>query len=181
MALQVVSPAVSVYRVLSVNDRGQEVTEDHIYKRGEALPDWVTPFQQYTLISTGMAREVGDLLDPRLVESGNPPAPVVLPEHNPSAVIGSGVSGPRVVERQVEGDGDPDDNIPAKAADVELPDDSATKPVWEEAALDVGLDKASAESMRKPALLEEVKRRQSVARERRDLGGPDSTLPPARS
>ena len=177
MALQVVSPAVNVYKVLGVKD-GQEVTEDHTFKRGEMLPDWVSPFQQFTLTSTGMARQVGDLIDPTLVEAANPPAPVIMPEHNPRAVLNSGVTEPRLVTETVDHN---EEGIPAAAADLELPDDSATKPVWEKAAERVGMKPQEAESMRKADLVAEVKRRKAVAEERRDLGGPDAELPPARA
>lgn len=184
MALQVVSPAVSVYKVLGVKD-GQEQVEGYTFKRGEMLPDWVTPFQQFTLTSTGMVKEVGDLVDPALVKAEDVPAPVVLPEHNPAAVFGTNVTGPMVMVGEGEGDGTEarkeatrKKGLPKGAADVELPDDGATKPVWEETAGRVGIGKAEAESMRKADLVAAVKQRKAEAEEARDLGGPGSTLPP---
>lgn len=177
MALQVVSPAVSVYRITGRDAKtGAEQAEEHLFKRGELLPNWVSPFQQFTLTSTGMAREVGDVADPTLVKAEDVPAPVVLPEHNPSSVLGSGVNGPMVVTEAGA----------APASDVvqpleSLPDDSETKPAWEDAAVALGLSRNKAESMRKGDLVAEVKARQAAAEEARDLGGADTELPPARA
>lgn len=180
MALQVVSPAVSVFKVTGVDkDTHQEISEEHVYHRGEILPDWVSPFQLFTLTTTGMAREVGDMLDPNLVADADRPAPVVLPEHNPATIPGSGVQGPMLVTERVDRDGE------RAEADVqpldELPADSDTKPKWEEAGVKLGLSRNRVESMRKGDLMDEVKQRQAAAEERRDLGGPDAELPPTRA
>jgi hypothetical protein len=178
MALQVVSPAVSVYRVLRVDEKThQEVSEEHTFKRGEVLPDWLSPHQQFVLSQTGMAREVGDLVDPGLIEAANPPAPVVLPEHSPRMVLGTGVTEPMRVESTFR-DGV---QVDAGVAPLEaLPADTDTKPAWEDAAVALGLSRNKAESMKKADLVAAVKDRQAKAEEARDLGGPDSTLPPLR-
>lgn len=173
MALQVVSPAVNVYRVLRVVN-GQEQVEEKVFKRGELLPDWVSPFQQFTLSTTGMAREVGDVADPGLYKAEETPAPVVMPEHNPRTVVGSPITEPMAVVTTTETSGG------AVAPLDSLPADDANKPLWEDAAYALGVPRKRAESMRKADLIEEVKARQAAAEEARDLGGPDSTLPPVR-
>jgi hypothetical protein len=159
MALQVVSPAVSVYRVTGVKD-GSEQSTEHTFRRGELLPDWVSSHQQFVLMSTGMARQVGDFPDPALQRAEEVPAPVVLPEHNPLVVQGTGVTAPMEVTRRYEAA-----TGQADAGDGGLPADADNKPTWERAALDYGITKAEAEAMRKADLVREVKARHD-ARER---------------
>jgi hypothetical protein len=150
MALQVISPAVSVYKVLAVKD-GVEQTEEHIFKRGELLPDWVSSHQQFVLTTTGMARQVGDFPDPTVQRPEQVPAPTVLPEHDPRSVLGSEVTGPKQVTAQADAEAD--------GADLpDLPADGDNKPVWEDYAVDhCGMSRGRAESLKKADLMAEVK------------------------
>lgn len=168
MALQVVSPAVSVYKETGIKD-GQMQTEEHVFKRGAVLPDWVSTHQQFVLMTTGMARQVGDLPDPTLRADEDMPAPVVLPEHNPLSVVADHtVTGPMVVTKRVGAEGSSTSTGSAPAAsrkstpEGELPADSDIKPVWEQVAEDYGVPRAEAESMRKPDLIREVKARRDA-------------------
>lgn len=159
MALQVVSPAVSVYRVTGVVE-GVEQTREYTYKRGELLPDWVSPYQQFVLSQTGMARQVGDFPDPNLKRPEDLPGPVLMPEHDARTVLGTEVTGPAVVTERV--------TAPAAAAREssapagELPSDDDNKPVWEDFAVNqLGMKRGEAESMRKDDLKKEVRARYS--------------------
>lgn len=164
MALQVVSPAINVYRVTGVKD-GQEQVEEQTFRRGDILPSWVSTSQQFVLTQTGMARQVGDFPDPALVAASEEPAPVILPEHIPQAVVGSEVTGPAVVTGTAPA---ADAGAGAEpAADVQpladMPKESDTKPVWEDAAVSLGMKRGEAEGMRKADLMAEVNRRQEAA------------------
>ncbi|HYN95408.1 MAG TPA: hypothetical protein VES42_16290 [Pilimelia sp.] len=165
MALQVVSQKVSVYKVLGVKD-GQEQTEEHVFVRGQLLPEWVSAHQQFVLSQTGMARQVGDFPDPTLRRPQEEPAPVVLPEHSELGVLGTAVTEPATVVKRVEG---ADVRVGAATRPVgELPGENETKPVWEDFAVE-GLPEGSrmsrpeAESMRKADLVKEVTARQQKA------------------
>jgi hypothetical protein len=155
MALQVVSPAVSVYKVTGVKD-GVEQTQEYTYHRGELLPDWVTPYQQFVLSQTGMARQVGDFPDPNLRRPEDMPAPVLMPEHSPLAVLGTEVTGPMAVTERVTA---PPAAAPASSAPAgELPGDDENKPVWEDFAVNrLGMKRGEAEGMKKADLIKEVK------------------------
>lgn len=155
MSLQVVSPKVAVHQVTGTDDNGQPTAVEHVFLRGAILPDWVSPYQQFVLTQTGMARQVGDFPDASLHAPEEAPAPVMMPEHSPQAV---GLQGPTVVTEQVTGQdaAAPGGHVP----DGELPDDNATKPVWEDvAAKRYGMSRSAAESMKKADLLAEVKKR----------------------
>lgn len=158
MALQVVSPAVSVFKVTGVKD-GVEQTEEYTYKRGELLPSWVTPYQQFVLSQTGMARQVGDFPDPNLRRPEDIPAPVILPEHDVRTVVGTDVIGSEVIRRvtdpaAVEVDGSAGEPV----APGELPADAAPKPVWEDFAVtQFDMPRGKAEGMKKADLVREAK------------------------
>ena len=169
MALQVVSAAVNVYEELGVKN-GKMETREETFRRGDILPDWVSSYQQFVLTQTGMARQVGDLPDPNLVPPQDMPTPTMLPEHTPSAIVGSGVSTSEVVATGPAG------GAPAGSADDELPAESANKPVWEDFAVDHGyLTRNKAESMRKADLVAEVTRMHEDAQ----FADPEAALPPA--
>lgn len=156
MALQVVSHAVSIYRVTGVSD-GAEQTQEYTFKRGELLPEWVSPHQQFVLSSMGYARQVGDFPDTTLRAAEDMPAPVILPEHNPLAVMGSGVVAPMAVTERV--------TLADRAAGREgsdpegLPAEGDTKPEWERAAVRLGVPRGEAEAMRKADLVKETRKR----------------------
>lgn len=171
MALQVVSHAVSVYKETGVKD-GTTQVEEHILKRGELVPDWVSPHQLFVLSQTGMAKQVGDFPDPNLRAPEDMPRPVVLPEHNPSTVVGSGVSGPVEVTRRVEA-GTTTSTAGASRRYGDLPKDSDNKTDWEDAAVELGMSRAEAESMRKADLVREVRTRQTAKQEQKSS---DTTL-----
>lgn len=189
MALQVVSPTVSVYKVTGV-ENGQEQTEEHTFARGVILPDWVSPYQQFVLTQTGMAKQVGDFPDPGLRAVADLPAPVLMPEHDPRTVLGTEVTEPMAVTKRIT---EPvtvrDDAVAAGSAagsvGDDLPDDTENKPVWEDYAVErLGMKRGEAESLKKADLIKEVrnqaKRRQAEQRrEARDLGGKDAALPPS--
>jgi hypothetical protein len=167
MALQVVSPKISVTKITGVKN-GVEQGEEHVFSRGELLPDWVPAFQQFVLTQTGMARQVGDFPDPRLHREEDQPAPVVKQEHSRQAVVNDfTVTGPAEVVPAGE----------SRAATVELadvPDDTATKPVWEDYAVNqLGMSRNSAESLKKADLIAQVRARHAAA-----TAG-DEKLPPA--
>lgn len=167
MTLQVISTAVSVYHTQGVDKDGQPTATEHTYKRGQLLPDWVDSFQAFTLVSCGMAAEVGDEPDGSLRPAEEDPAPVVLPEHGPTTNTGS-----RPVFN-TGGEVASDETLPA------LPEDSATKPVWEDYAVeslpsDYRMTRVEAEGYKKADLVAEVKSRYAEAD---DLGS--ESLPPA--
>jgi hypothetical protein len=175
MALQVVSPAVSVFKVTGVVD-GVEQTEQHTFHRGELLPEWVTPYQQFVLSQTGMARQVGDFPDPNLKRPEEIPAPVLMPEHDPRAVVGTEVTGPQNVVRVVTGQGG--DAGAGSDDGAELPADGDTKPVWEDYAVKRKfLKRGDAESMRKAELVDAVKQRHAAASGTKAEAG-DTAQPP---
>lgn len=173
MALQVVSPAVNVYRVTGV-ENGQEQTEEITFQRGELLPDWVTPYQQFVLTQTGMARQVGDFPDPSLRKVADMPAPVLMPEHSPLATLGTDVTQPMNVTTSRSSD-----EVTSAADPGELPAKDANKPEWEDAAVRLGMSRNKAESMRKADLMDEVtKRHEAARREAEDREVAEATLPP---
>jgi hypothetical protein len=168
MALQVVSPSVSVYKVLGVKD-GQEQTEEHTFQRGEILPDWVNTYQQFVLTQTGMARQVGDFPDPALRAATQQPAPVLLPEHDPRTVLGTNVTQPALVTKRVTGEEEP----PTRSSGEE-PSETDNKPVWEDYAVEsLGMKRTEAESLKKADLVKEVRRRQAAKSSNED----DAALP----
>lgn len=60
---------------------------EEIVERGDLLPDYVSEFQLFTLMSIGGVKYVEkDALDPALTPAGNVPLPVLLPEHDPALV-----------------------------------------------------------------------------------------------
>lgn len=156
MALQVVSPKVAVFKVLGVDGQGREEVEEYYFSRGELLPDWVSWYQQFVLTQTGMARQVGDFPDPNLTRPEDMPAPVVKQEHDPRAVEGTAVTGPkRVTAQEGEGHAGLDaDSLP------DLPDGDATKPAWEDYAVRyLGMSRNAAESQKKADLVADVTKR----------------------
>lgn len=162
MALQVVSPAVSVFKVTGVKD-GVEQTEEHTFARGEILPDWVTPYQQFVLSQTGMARQVGDFPDPNLRRPEDLPAPVLMPEHDPRTVLGTSVTGPMEVTSRVTGQDAA--GGAGSDSDGDLPSETDTKPVWEDFAVEhLGMKRGAAESMKKADLVKEVRARYAEQR-----------------
>jgi hypothetical protein len=174
MALQVVSPSVSVFKVLGVKD-GQEQTEEYVFQRGQILPDWVSSYQQFVLSQTGMCKQIGDFPDPALRAPVDMPAPVLMPEHDPRTVLGTEVTEPMAVTRRVT---DPGAGAAGGAASApgELPSESDTKPVWEDYAVDqLGMARGEAESMKKAELVKEVKTR---ARKQEREAAKDTSLPP---
>lgn len=181
MALQVVSPAVSVYKVTGVVD-GQEQTEEHTYPRGSILPDWVSAYQQFVLTQTGMCKQVGDFPDPALRSPADMPAPVLMPEHDARTVLGTAVTEPMAVTKRVT---DPitvrdDAEADGPAGGDDLPSDTDNKPVWEDYAVDqLGMKRGEVESMKKADLMRTVRQRAAARQEERDLGGSDAALPPS--
>lgn len=178
MSLQVIAEKVSVYEVTGTNEFGQPVATDHIYQRGQVLPDWVDGHQAFVLVNTGLAAEVGDHPDSSLRPLQSPPAPVILPEHNPASVPGSGVTGPMVVTDRVDETGAKSAAVPEGKA---LPSDTDTKFVWENYAvsdLPAGkrMTRPEAESMKKTDLMTEVKNRYNEAMQEDELD--DEALPP---
>lgn len=167
MSLQVIAEKVSVYEITGTNEFGQPVATDHIYERGQVLPDWVDGHQAFVLVNTGLAAEVGDQPDDRIRPVQAAPAPVILPEHNPVSVPGSGVSGPMVVTDRVDETG-AGVSASAPTALPPLPNDNDTKYVWENYAsskLPEGqqMTRVEAESMKKQDLVNEVKARYDAA------------------
>lgn len=169
MSLQVIAEKVSVYEITGNNEFGQPVAIDHVYQRGQVLPDWVDGHQAFVLVNTGLAAEVGDHPDGNLRPLGQQPGPVLLPEHNPATVPGSGVIGPMVVTERVDetGQAGPQQGVPQGGVQS-LPDDSALKPVWEQYAAEklpaeFRMDRGAAESMKKSELVAEVKARYNDA------------------
>jgi hypothetical protein len=163
MALQVVSPKIAVFKVLGVNDQGQEETEEMTFSRGELLPDWVSSYQQFVLTQTGMCRQVGDFPDPNLTRPEDRPAPVLLPEHDPRAVVGTAVVAPKQVTAPADAEGagraTPAGELP------DLPAEDETKPVWEDYAVKhLGMSRNQAESQRKGDLVADVTKRHAAAR-----------------
>lgn len=171
MALQVVSPAVSVYRVTGKDTSGSDITEETNFKRGAILPEWVDSYQQFVLTTTGMARQVGDLPDPTLVAPEDVPQPTLLPEHGPNTVPpvpgASAVPSTGLASTGLAGTG-------------ELPKEGETKPVWEDFAAERRyMTRAKAESMKKGDLVAEVTRQHEEAVSAREHADPASGLPPA--
>jgi len=166
MALQVVSPAVNVYRELGIKDGAMQI-QDRTFKRGEILPSWVSPYQQFVLTSTGMARQVGDFPDANLGAPENTPQPTLLAEHRPATPLAP-----------VQ-----DDDAAGGSAGGDLPAETANKPVWEDFAVVNGyLSRNKAESMRKPDLVAEVTRKHGEAEAAREPVDPvmlPPTFPPA--
>lgn len=170
MSLQVVFDKISVYREHGVKDGAMQVTE-HTLKRGETVPSWVSPHQAFVLVQTGMAKEVGDTPDPTV--RATEPAPVVLPEHSSFSVLGTEITAPAQVVRDEDVKADEGDEGDEDSDSNELPSDGALKEKWETAAEKYGMDRGEAESMTKPNLVKEVKRRKA----QRDAS--DTALPPS--
>ena len=179
MSLQVIAAKVSVYEPTGINEFGQPTAVDHVYERGQVLPDWVDGHQAFVLVNTGLAAEVGDQPDDRVRPLDSGPAPVILPEHNPLTVPGSGVTGPLVVtdsidetaagQRLAKATGTEGDNADTSTGELApLPADNDTKFAWETYAatkLPEGhqMTRQEAESMKKADLVAEVKARYDTA------------------
>lgn len=173
MSLQVIAEKISVYEVTGTNEFGQPVATDHIYERGQVLPDWVDGHQAFVLVNTGLAAEVGDHPDDSVRPASAAAAPVVLPEQSPAAVPGSGVTGPMVVTNRVDetsaaSAGSTGAGSSSPTALSPLPQDTDTKYVWETYAsskLPVGqqMSRVEAEAMKKQDLVNEVKARYDAA------------------
>lgn len=190
MALQVIAAKVSVYEPTGTNEFGQPTAVDHVYERGQVLPDWVEGHQAFVLVNTGLAAEVGDQPDDRVRPYGVGPAPVILPEHNPMTVPGSGVVGPMVVTDSVdetETSKQFSANATGNTGDAgngelpNLPADNDTKFVWENFAVSKlpegeRMTRAEAEAMKKSDLVAEVKARHEAASS--DESQNDPALPP---
>jgi hypothetical protein len=61
-----------------------ETGKDQILSKGDMLPDWVTEFTKFVLVTSGAVKVTQDP-DPALVPEDAGPAPVRLPEHPPQA------------------------------------------------------------------------------------------------
>lgn len=85
MAHQVVWPAVS----LADKRDPKNVVDGILVTRGAMLPDWVDDFTLHVLTTTGAVKAVVDP-DPTLVAIAEPPAPVLLQEHDPATVTSTG-------------------------------------------------------------------------------------------
>lgn len=177
--LQVIAEKISVYEFTGKDELGQPTAVDHIYERGQVIPDWLDSQQAFVLTSTGLAAEVGDHPDDTVRPLPRPEAPVVVTDrvdetgtdqHNTSGKSGTspGGDGPALANGELE----------------PLPSDAAPKSVWEDYAAqklpsDLAIGRAQAESMTKVRLLTEVKQRYNDAADR-DENAPDSgTLPPS--
>lgn len=186
MSLQVIADKVSVYEVTGTNEHGQLVAVDHVYERGQVLPDWVEGHQAFVLVNTGMAAEVGDHPDGNLRPQNQAPGPVLLPEHSPASVPNSGVVGPMVVTDTVDETGAGVAAQYAEDSDLpKLPADYASKGDWETYAseklpTEFRMERSAAEGYKKPELVAEVKLRYNDAKaaEADDAESVDETLPP---
>ena len=112
-----------------------------IVKQGEDVPDWAHPAELSALALAGMILPVADPKDAPIVEAA---APAVA---NPEVFPGFGDS--------------TQTPPPAAAEPVQRPKDSDTKPMWEAYAESIGIDRAKAESLTKPKLIEAVDAREA--------------------
>jgi hypothetical protein len=192
MSLQVLASGVSVYEITGTNEDGNPTVVNHLFVRGQILPDWVDQHQQFILVQTGMAAEVGDEPDPRVRPLNQPEAaPVLLPEHSPVAVVGSGVTGFVATDEPVDHSKELDQTTGSQASSggelASLPEDNATKYAWEAYATrklpsDQRMTQQEAESMKKADLVAEVKSRYQQAQQQNDDPASvesDPDLPPS--
>jgi hypothetical protein len=115
-----------------------------IVKRGEDVPEWADPAILAALANAGMILPIGS--PPPVADLGAPalPNPEVLAQvFTPGAVA------------------QPDGTTAETTTVVERPKDSDVKPMWEAYAESIGVDRAEAESLTKPKLIERVTAREA--------------------
>lgn len=185
MSLQVIAEKISVYEITGKNELGQPTAVDHIYERGQLIPDWVDSHQAFVLTNTGLAAEVGDHPDGSIRPLDKGPAPVLLPEHNPRVIPGSGTTGPLDVTEQVDETGVTSGRVAEDSNLPKLPADYASKGDWETYAseklpAEFRMERSQAEGLKKPELVTEVKARYNDAKsvEAGDDDTVDETLSP---
>ena len=121
--------------------------EDVIYKRGDMLPDWVSPFMLGVLSSTGAVRVVDDgqpvpaYEAPTARESELPPSFPTGPMPKDAGALRE----PEEGSQGREGEEEPEDNGP--------PATSANKATWVDYATSKGMSRNQAEGLSKEALI----------------------------
>ena len=125
-----------------------------VLKRGEDVPDWVTPSVVSALVNAGMIIPVAapPVFEP-LPDAGALPNPEVLPQ---VANAGAGVP-PATPE------------VPSDPVVVDRPKSGDPKPMWEAYAEFIGIPREEAESLSKTALQARVAERETE-REREAAG-----------
>lgn len=134
MGYQVVWPGVSVADLRDPKNPKDGI----VIARGDMLPNYVDDFTIHVLTTTGAIKHV-DTPDRSLQEVDNPPAPVLLQEHDARTV--AAVTGTSV--QQVQGTPAPK----PKNDDPDRPADSASKADWLAYARKRETDKAKRDAL----------------------------------
>jgi hypothetical protein len=185
MVLKIVWDKASISIVKKTNPDGTKVIEEKTLTRGTDVPDGVSDFDRFMLVSIGAAREDGmAAATVRAAEeaaNATPPAPVLKPEHAPDLTGATIIpANTKPIDQVVTTDNptgavDPTGAVePTGAAEptsplpvpVPRPADNARKDKWEDYAVDLGIDRPRAESMSRPDLIaavnEEEKKRKAT-------------------
>lgn len=156
------------------NDPTQPVGDPVIVKRGDKVPEWVTPFQVNALVNAGMIVNTGDEepvyptdalkpFDEIPAQPRTPDQPDVLPSDPQGSPL------KLVSDSGASADEDSSASSTAEQASVTKPSVRDSKEAWEAYAVngltpaDRRMSQAEAEAMTKPALMAEVGKREADA------------------
>lgn len=170
MTLRIVWEKANVDVYTGDNEDGVAQYESRILHRNEAVPDEASDFTRQLLLSIGAAKDDGYAAmlvnTARDAEAAGVPAPVLTPDQPPAPMAPSGgfgdfagasePTGRQDVVTATSGPVEPAAETEPTAPDGELPTrpaDRDLKPVWEEYAVALGIDRATAESKSKADLI----------------------------
>lgn len=147
MTYRAVFSALS-FQKTKTDDPSVPVGDPVLVARGEALPEWVTPFQVNALVNAGMIVNTGDERPAYLAPEAELPAQPRTPDQ-PDVLPSDPNGSPLVLDAVTPG------------GTVARPGDRDGKAKWEAYAVQVGVPQAEAESLSKAELMAEVDRRES--------------------
>jgi predicted component of type VI protein secretion system len=161
MPYQVLIAALSFQKVDPENPM-VPIGEPEVVERGGMVPDYATTFLVNSLSNAGVIVPVSEP-DPRLfpaeeapMQPRNPDAPLVLPGGPVAPPLTIGTDGTLTDGPEIVADDEPDADPSVR------PSTRDNKAAWEAYAEQVGVDRATAESMTKAELVAEVERREET-------------------